>query len=71
MESCVASNDSLFMFIKISNFLYLSFTSAKKSKNITKESVRKFIQGLKIPKEDKDRLLKLTPQTYIGLADKI
>ena len=38
---------------------------------INKESVSRFIKDLKIPKEDKDCLLKLTPGTYIGLADKI
>jgi len=35
---------------------------------ITKRRLHTFIEKLKIPKADKDRLLKLTPETYIGLA---
>lgn len=50
---------------------YEKLKELTRGKQITKESVRKFIQGLRIPKEDKERLLKLTPQTYIGLADKL
>ena len=38
--------------------------------SIGKKEVQAFIKTLKIPKEDKDRLLKLTPSTYIGMADK-
>lgn len=49
---------------------YEKLKELTRGKEITRESVRRFIKGLKIPKEDKDRLLKLTPQTYIGLADK-
>ncbi len=36
---------------------------------IGKTELHKFIQKLDIPKEAKNRLLKLTPETYIGLAD--
>ncbi len=50
---------------------YEKLKELTRGKEITKETVRKFISGLKIPKEDKDRLLKLTPETYIGLAGKI
>ena len=50
---------------------YEKLKELTRGKEITKESVRKFIKDLKIPKEDKERLLKLTPKTYIGLADKI
>ena len=50
---------------------YEKLKELTRGKEITKETVRKFISGLKIPKEDKERLLKLTPQTYIGLAEKI
>jgi adenylosuccinate lyase len=50
---------------------YEKLKELTRGKEITKESVRAFISDLKIPEEDKERLLKLTPQTYIGLADKI
>jgi adenylosuccinate lyase len=50
---------------------YEKLKELTRGKEITKETVRKFISGLKIPKEDKERLLKLTPETYIGLAEKI
>jgi adenylosuccinate lyase len=33
--------------------------------------VRKFIEGLKIDKEDKERLMKMTPASYIGAAIKL
>jgi len=49
---------------------YEKLKELTRGKTINKESVREFVSSLKIPKEDKDRLLKLTPQTYIGLADK-
>ncbi len=35
----------------------------------TKENLLEFIQTLEIPDAEKQRLLKLTPETYIGLAD--
>ena len=35
---------------------------------ITKETMREFIAGLDIPADAKDRLLALTPATYIGKA---
>jgi adenylosuccinate lyase len=50
---------------------YEKLKELTRGKEITKESVRAFISDLKIPEEDRERLLKLTPQTYIGLADKI
>jgi len=49
---------------------YEKLKELTRGKEITKESVHKFIKNLKIPKEDKERLLKLTPKTYIGLASK-
>ena len=33
-----------------------------------RESLQSFIQGLQLPKDDKERLLRLTPATYTGLA---
>jgi adenylosuccinate lyase len=38
------------------------------NQHINKESLHYFIQSLKLPKEDKNYLLKLTPQNYIGQA---
>ncbi len=48
---------------------YEKLKGLTRGKEINQETVRKFIKELKIPKEDKDRLLKLTPETYTGLAD--
>ncbi|MBF0195239.1 MAG: adenylosuccinate lyase [Magnetococcales bacterium] len=36
---------------------------------ITQEGIAKFITGLDIPAESKEQLIKLTPATYIGLAE--
>jgi len=36
--------------------------------SITKEGIQAFITGLDLPEDDKQRLLHLTPATYIGLA---
>ena len=38
------------------------------NQNINKESLHSFIKLLNLPKEDKDYLLNLTPQNYIGVA---
>ncbi len=38
---------------------------------ITKAVVQKFIKSLKIPAKDKSALLSLTPEKYIGLAEKL
>jgi adenylosuccinate lyase len=35
---------------------------------ITREVLHEFIRGLAIPEADKQRLLALTPHTYVGLA---
>ena len=50
---------------------YEKLKELTRGKEISKESVQAFIKTLKIPSEDKKRLLKLTPATYIGLADKL
>ncbi len=49
---------------------YEKLKELTRGKEINKESVRSFIKTLKIPENDKKRLLKLTPATYIGMADK-
>ena len=38
------------------------------NQNINKESLHSFIKLLSLPKEDKNYLLNLTPQNYIGVA---
>ncbi len=49
---------------------YEKLKELTRGKAVGQKEVQKFIKSLKIPKEDKDRLLKLTPETYIGMADK-
>ena len=49
---------------------YEKLKELTRGKVIGQKEVQAFIKSLKIPKEDKDRLLKLTPETYIGIADK-
>jgi adenylosuccinate lyase len=38
---------------------------------INAESMVEFVLGLKIPEEDKQTLINLTPASYIGLAPKL
>ena len=38
---------------------------------ITKATIQKFIKGLKIPAGEKKKLLALTPEKYVGLAEKL
>ena len=42
-----------------------------RGKKVTLEELRDFIQKLEIDENDKERLLKLKPQDYIGLAEEI
>ena len=42
-----------------------------RGKNVTIESMREFVEELKINEEDKKKLLKLTPQNYTGLSSKL
>ena len=42
-----------------------------RGKKVTLEELRDFIQKLEIDENDKERLLKLKPQDYIGLAQEI
>ena len=39
--------------------------------SIDSTSMTKFLSGLKIPEEDKQKLLSLTPNSYIGIAAKL
>jgi adenylosuccinate lyase len=38
---------------------------------ITKEIIKQFVEGLDLPEADKQRLLEMSPASYIGIADKI
>ena len=42
-----------------------------RGETIMKESLKKFILTLKLPKEEENRLLKLTPMNYTGLASSL
>jgi adenylosuccinate lyase len=55
---------------KISN-AYEQLKELTRGTQITQESLQTFIQSLAIPDTDKQRLLALTPATYIGLAEQL
>ncbi len=42
-----------------------------RGKDISMDDIHKFIEELEINQDDKERLLKLEPQNYVGLAEKI
>jgi len=42
-----------------------------RGQGITREGLRKFLEGLDLPEEDKNRLLELTPATYTGIAERL
>lgn len=50
---------------------YEKLKDLTRGQTITKPDLEKFIIGLDIPKTEKEYLLRLTPQNYIGLATKI
>ena len=47
---------------------YEELKELTRGEKISKDILRKFIDGLEIPKSDKEYLMNLTPQSYIGLA---
>lgn len=47
---------------------YEQLQAFSQGKPVTKESIQNFIQQLALPDEVKERLMQLTPATYIGLA---
>ncbi|KAH1093302.1 hypothetical protein AAZX31_14G060300 [Glycine max] len=47
---------------------YEKLKELTRGRAVTKESIRDFIEGLDIPEEAKNNLLKLTPDTYVGAA---
>lgn len=50
---------------------YEQLKALTRGKGITRETLQAFITGLALPDADKQRLLALTPATYIGMADKL
>ena len=42
-----------------------------RGRRVNAEIMQDFVKALPLPKADKDRLLKLTPSTYVGLAEKL
>ena len=53
------------------NNAYEMLKDLTRGKNVTIESMREFVEELKINEEDKKKLLKLTPQNYTGLSSKL
>jgi len=47
---------------------YEQLKALTRGKEIDAKAMREFIQGLELPADDKQRLLALTPQTYVGNA---
>ncbi len=50
---------------------YEQLKELTRGKGISKDALREFIGGLAIPQADKDRLMAMTPGSYIGIADKL
>lgn len=50
---------------------YEKLKELTRGKETTPAIMKEFIEGLEIKDEDKQRLLKLTPQNYLGLANKL
>ena len=42
-----------------------------RGRRVTAEIMQEFVKGLDLPKADKERLLKLSPSTYVGIAAKL
>jgi len=47
---------------------YEKLKELTRGQDITAESLRPFIEGLEIPEAEREKLLALTPDRYIGLA---
>ncbi len=50
---------------------YEKLKQLTRGEKVTQAQIQKFIKGLKIPKAEKEQLLKLTPEKYVGLAAKL
>lgn len=50
---------------------YEKLKALTRGNTIDKESIQNFVRTLEIPEKEKERLLQLTPQNYIGLAESL
>ncbi len=50
---------------------YEQLKALTRGKGITRDALQEFIRGLDLPTDARDRLLALTPRTYIGLAARL
>lgn len=50
---------------------YEKLKELSRGKKLTEEGIHTFIKSLKIPKEDRERLLSLTPASYIGISKEL
>jgi adenylosuccinate lyase len=50
---------------------YEQLKELTRGKGISKDALREFVLGLAIPQEAKDLLLEMTPENYIGIAQKL
>lgn len=50
---------------------YEQLKALTRGKGITREALQTFIAGLDLPAPERERLLALTPRTYLGLAQKL
>src|SRR5690606_35772425 len=50
---------------------YEQLKALTRGKGITQEALREFVTGLELPDEARQRLLDMTPRSYIGLASKL
>jgi len=66
-------SEGLQTYLRKENFkdAYFYVAQHTKGKKFNKDSWRKLISGLPIDKKHKEKLLKFTPNTYIGLSEKL
>ena len=50
---------------------YEQLKALTRGQGITRDSLHTFVNGLALPDDAKNRLLALTPGTYVGLAPKL
>jgi adenylosuccinate lyase len=50
---------------------YEKLKALTRGKAVTQDLLQEFIASLDVPDQEKQRLLALTPETYIGLADSL
>ena len=50
---------------------YEQLKALTRGQGITPDSMRAFVEGLDLPADAKQRLLDMTPGSYIGLADRL